>query len=77
MRKLIGTIAIIFILYLGFFGSERFNVEPFIINWFKSDDGKQVTEKVENKVKEEVDKNIDTIKENSKNKLNEVLTQKN
>lgn len=59
MRKLIGSIAIIFVLYLGFFGSERFNVEPFITNWFKSDNGKQVTEKVENKVKEEVDKGIE------------------
>lgn len=77
MRKLIGTCTIILVIYLGIFGSKRFNIEPFIVNWFNSDSGKQVTEKVENKVKEEVDKGIDTIKENSKNKLNEVLTQKN
>ena len=45
MRKLIGTIAIIITLYLGFFGCEKYNVKPFIVNWFKSDSPAQVKEK--------------------------------
>ena len=45
MRKLIGTIAIIITLYLGFFGYEKYNVKPFIVNWFKSDNPSQVKEK--------------------------------
>ena len=32
MRKLIGTIAIIITLYFGFFGCEKYNVKPFIVN---------------------------------------------
>ena len=73
MRKFIGTIAIIFVLYLGFFGSKRFNVEPFITNWLQSDSGKQVKDKVERKVKEETD----SIKEHSKDKLVELITKSN
>lgn len=72
MRKLIGTIAIIMILFLGLFGCERHNVKPFITNWLRSDDGKQVTEKVENKIKEEGD----SIKERSKDKLVKMITKK-
>ena len=45
MRKLIGTITIILVLYLGFFGSEKYNIEPFIINWFKSDKPAKTAEK--------------------------------
>ena len=59
MRKLIGTIAIIITLYLGFFGCEKYNVKPFIVNWFKSDNPSQVKEKA-NKIKDiivEKDKN--------------------
>ena len=45
MRKLIGTITIILVLYLGFFGSEKYNIVPFIINWFKSDKPTKTAEK--------------------------------
>lgn len=45
MRKLIGTIAIILVLYLGFFGCEKYNIEPFILNWFKSDKPAKTFEK--------------------------------
>ena len=55
MRKLIGTIAIIITLYLGFFGCEKYNVKPFIINWFKSDRPAQVKEKA-NKIKDKIKK---------------------
>ena len=63
MRKLIGTIAIIITLYLGFFGYEKYNVKPFIVNWFKSDNPSQVKEKA-NKIK-------DIIVEKDKNEVNE------
>ena len=59
MKKLIGTIAIIITLYFGFFGCEKYNVKPFIVNWFKSDNPSQVKEKA-NKIKDiivEKDKN--------------------
>lgn len=36
MRKLIGTIAILIFLYLGFVGSEEHNISPFIKNWFET-----------------------------------------
>ena len=63
MRKLIGTIAIIITLYLGFFGCEKCNVEPFIVNWFKSDKPAQIKEKA-NKIKDIiVEKDKDEIKE--------------
>lgn len=51
MRKFIDTIAIIIVLYLGFFGCEKYNVKPFIVNWFKSDNPSQVKEKA-NKIKD-------------------------
>lgn len=73
MRKIIGTIAIVMVLLLGFFGCERHNVKPFIINWFKSDSVKQVTEKIENKVKEKMNEEIDSIKVSSKNRVMNVL----
>lgn len=51
MRNFIGTIEIIIVLYLGFFGCEKYNVKPFIVNWFKSDSPVQVKEKA-NKIKD-------------------------
>ena len=48
MRKLIGTIAIIITLYLGFFGSEKYNIKPFIVEWLRSDNAAQVKEKANN-----------------------------
>lgn len=47
MRKILGTITIVLIIYLGFFGSDRFNIEPFILNWIKSWDTKEVKHKAE------------------------------
>lgn len=73
MRKLIGTFAIVVILFLGFFGCEKHNVKPFITNWLMSDGGKQVTEKVENKIKEKVNEEIDSIKVSSKKRVMNVL----
>lgn len=66
MRKLIGGIAIIIFLYLGFFGSEKHNVEPFIANWWNSEKsegvkdelreaGNNVSNKLRNKTKEVTD----------------------
>lgn len=72
MRKFIGTIAIIIVLYLGFFGCEKYNVKPFIVNWFKSDSPAQVKEKA-NKIKDIVVER-DNVKEQTDsvvNKLND------
>lgn len=62
MRKLIGTIVILLFLYVGFFGVERYNIPPFILNWFKSDAPVETVEKIE-KIVEQVD---DTLKDVSK-----------
>lgn len=65
MKKLIGTIAIIITLYLGFFGCEKYNVKPFIVNWFKSDSPAQLKEKA-NKIKDIiVEKDKNEVKEQS------------
>ena len=72
MRKLIGTIAIIITLYLGFFGCEKYNVKPFIINWFKSDRPAQVKEKA-NKIKDIlVEKDKNEVKEQADSIINDL-----
>ena len=72
MRKLIGTIAIIITLYLGFFGYEKYNVKPFIVNWFKSDNPSQVKEKA-NKIKDIiVEKDKNEVKEQSDSIINDL-----
>ena len=70
MRKLIGTIAIIITLYLGFFGCEKYNVKPFIVNWFKSDNPSQVKEKA-NKIKDIVVER-DNVKEQTDSIINDL-----
>lgn len=45
VKSMIGTLAIIIILYLGLFGSKKYNVEPFIKNWLSSDNSKEVVDK--------------------------------
>lgn len=42
---MIGTLAIIITLYLGFFGSKKYNIEPFIKNWLSSENSKEVVGK--------------------------------
>ena len=72
MRKLIGTIAIIITLYLGFFGCEKYNVKPFIVNWFKSDNPSQVKEKA-NKIKDIiVEKDKNEVKEQTDSIINDL-----
>lgn len=61
MRKLIGTIVIILALYVGFFGCEKYNIEPFIINWFKSDKPEKLKEKI-TKVKDVLKEKEDSLK---------------
>ena len=71
MRKLIGTIAIIITLYLGFFGCDKYNVKPFIVNWFKSDSPAQVKEKA-NKIKDViVEKDKNEVKEQTDSIIND------
>lgn len=68
MRKLIGTIVIILVLWVGFFGCEKYNIEPFILNWFNSEEPAKLEKKIKkvNKVlkeKEDTFKNVtETIK---------------
>lgn len=72
MRKLIGTIAIIITLYLGFFGCEKYNVKPFIVNWFKSDSPAQLKEKA-NKIKDIiVEKDTNEVKEQTDSIINDL-----
>ena len=72
MRKLFGTIAIIITLYLGFFGYEKYNVKPFIVNWFKSDNPSQVKEKA-NKIKDIiVEKDTNEVKEQTDSIINDL-----
>lgn len=72
MRKLIGTIAIIITLYLGFFGCEKYNVKPFIVNWFKSDSTAQLKEKA-NKIKDIiVEKDTNEVKEQADSIINDL-----
>lgn len=62
MRKLIGTIVILLFLYVGFFGINRFNIKPFIMNWIKSDDGKETIENVVTTTTELAGDAVDSIK---------------
>lgn len=72
MKKLIGTIAIIITLYLGFFGCEKYNVKPFIVNWFKSDSPAQLKEKA-NKIKDIiVEKGTNEVKEQTDSIINDL-----
>ena len=72
MKKLIGTIAIIITLYLGFFGCEKYNVKPFIVNWFKSDSPAQLKEKA-NKIKDIiVEKDTNEVKEQTDSIINDL-----
>ena len=72
MRKLIGTIAIIITLYLGFFGCDKYNVKPFIVNWFKSDSPAQLKEKA-NKIKDIiVEKDTNEVKEQTDSIINDL-----
>lgn len=45
IKSMIGTLAIIITLYLGFFGSKKYNVEPFIKKWLSSDNSKEIVDK--------------------------------
>lgn len=47
MRKFIGTVVVILVLYLGFFGSKRFDIDPFILEWLQSDKPSELKEKAE------------------------------
>ena len=63
MKNLIVIISIIITLYLCFFGCDKYNFKPFIVNWFKSDSPAQLKEKA-NKIK-------DIIVEKGKNEVKE------
>lgn len=72
MKKLIGTTAIIITLYLGFFGCEKYNVKPFIVNWFKSDSPAQLKEKAK-KIKDIiVEKDTNEVKEQTDSIINDL-----
>lgn len=72
MRKLIGTIAIIITLYLGFFGSEKYNIKPFIADWFRSDNAAQVKEKANNITDIFNEKGKDVVEEQTDSIINDL-----
>lgn len=45
VKSMLGTLALIIILYLGLFGSKKYNVEPFIKKWLSSDNSKEIVTK--------------------------------
>lgn len=45
VKSMLGTLALIIILYLGLFGSKKYNVEPFIKKWLSSDNSKEIVNK--------------------------------
>jgi hypothetical protein len=45
VKSMLGTLALIIILYLGLFGSKKYNVEPFIKKWLSSDNSKEIVSK--------------------------------
>ena len=71
MRKLIGTIAIIIVLYFGFFCSEKYNVKPFIQNCLNSEQSSEVKKNVK-KVGSKV---LNKAKENSKELTDTTINQ--
>lgn len=74
MRKFIGTIVIIVFLWVGFFGCERYNIKPFIIEWFKGDGPNDLgndMEKASKKLKETTDSVLDKSDEVIKDIVNE------
>ena len=72
MRKLIGTIAIIITLYLGFFGSEKYNIKPFIVDWLRSDNAAQVKEKANNITDIINEKGKDAVEEQTDSIINDL-----
>lgn len=66
MRKLIGTVAIVLFLYVGLVGSERFNIEPFILEWLQG-----VKKELTHKVSEEVE----NVKEEALNAVSDSVTE--
>ena len=72
MRKLIGTIAIIITLYLGFFGSEKYNIKPFIVEWLRSDNAAKVKEKANNITDILNEKGKDVVEEQTDSIINDL-----
>ena len=72
MRKLIGTIAIIITLYLGFFGSEKYNIKPFIADLLRSDNAAQVKEKANNITDIINEKGKDVVEEQTDSIINDL-----
>ena len=74
MRKLIGTIVILLFLYVGFFGSERYNIKPFIAEWLQSDRPEKLGKNME-KVSGNVKEITDTVVEKGDKVINLVVNE--
>ena len=48
MKKLVIIIIVILVLYVGFFGVRKYNIDPFIIEWLSSDKPKELGKDIEN-----------------------------
>ena len=73
MRRLIGTLAIIAFFYLGFVGCEKHKIDPFILEWLKSDDTQKEIKKIK-KVTNEVVEDIEESSEETKKALDNEWT---
>lgn len=45
-KSILGSLAFIIIIYLGFFGSEKYNIEPFIKKWLSNENTKEIVSKI-------------------------------
>lgn len=49
IKNMIGTLAILIFLYMGFFGSKTFCVKPFILEWLTKTETKELIKKTVDK----------------------------
>ena len=75
MRKLIGTIVIVIFLWVGFFGCERYDIKPFIIEWFKSDGPNDLGRNME-KASKKIKKTTDSVLDKSDEVINDIVNEK-
>lgn len=73
MRKLIGTATILLVIYLGFFGSEKYNVKPFILDWFRSEKSEPFKEKVSEISESAYNKGKEVVKEQTDSIIDKVI----
>ena len=74
MRKMIGTIVILLFLYVGFFGCERYHINPFIAEWLQGDKPERLGKNIK-KVSGKVKEITDTLVEKSDKVINSAVNE--